>query len=298
MKPKPIYVEIPIHVPVEGVWEASQQPDLHAQWDLRISSISYLQKEEGQPQLFTYTRKVGPLTVEGWGKSSGTIFSDSGARSSSLHFGTDMKISPIKEGRGYWKYEPTEQGTKFLTQYDYTVNCGLLGQAVDLLFRPLMGYATAVSFDVLKRWLEKGEAPAAQYLRYFISLMLTIFFAFIWIYQGLVPKLIARHPDERSMVASGLALADQQAAEAVMIIGAAEVLFGILWLVWRKKRGLLLLQAVLFPLLTVAALVTSPQAALYPFNPVTFNISLIVLTIIGLWIGKDVPTAASCKRKR
>lgn len=73
MKTKPIYVEIPIQVPIQRVWDASQEPDLHAQWDLRFSSISYLPKNEEEPQFFTYTRKAGPfLTVEGWGKSSGS----------------------------------------------------------------------------------------------------------------------------------------------------------------------------------------------------------------------------------
>lgn len=114
MKSKPIYVEIPIDVPIQRVWEASQEPDLHVQWDLRFSSIHYLPKEDNQPQQFTYTRTVGPfLTVEGWGESSGSAYLDSGSRSSSLHFGTDQKISPIREGRGYWKYEPMQKGTKF-----------------------------------------------------------------------------------------------------------------------------------------------------------------------------------------
>ncbi|WP_330583374.1 SRPBCC family protein [Sporosarcina obsidiansis] len=177
MKSKPIYVEIPINVPIQRVWDASQDPELHAQWDVRFSSICYLPKEEDQPQLFTYTRSVGPLlTVEGWGKSSGSAHLANGTRSSSLHFGTDQKISPIKEGRGYWKYEPIEDGTRFLTQYDYTSNFGRVGQFIDVFFRPMMGFATALSFDVLKRWLEKGEAPASQYQRYFMTQLLTVFF--------------------------------------------------------------------------------------------------------------------------
>lgn len=299
MKSKPIYVEIPIYVPVERVWEASQEPDLHAQWDLRFSSIQYLPKEGDQPQLFTYTRYVGPFfKVEGWGESSGSAYLENGTRSSSLHFGTDQKIPPIREGRGYWKYEPIEKGTKFLTQYDYTPNFGKIGQFIDLFFRPLMGYATALSFDVLKRWLEKGESPASQYSRFFMTQLLTIFFAFLWIYQGLVPKIIAMHPEEKAMVASGLSLADGQATTVVFIIGIAEVLFGLFWLMYWKKRPLFMLQMIAFPLLTIAALIAVPETAIHPFNPVTFNLSLIVLTVIGLLVSRDIPTAASCKRKR
>ncbi|PID01096.1 hypothetical protein CSV67_15930 [Sporosarcina sp. P2] len=299
MKSKPIYVEIPIDVPLQRVWDASQDPELHAQWDLRFSSIHYLPKEEDQTQRFTYTRTVGPfVTVEGWGESSGTAYSDSGSRSSSLHFGTNQKISPIREGRGYWKYEPMGEGTKFLTQYDYQTNFGKVGQLVDTLFRPLMGYATAVSFDVLKRWLEQGETPISQYRRYFTMHLLTVFFAFLWIYQGLVPKLLAMHPQEKAMIASSLSLSDASATTVVYVIGLAEVVFGVVWLLYRNKRHLLFLQIVAFPLLTIAALVVAPETAIHPFNPVTLNVALIVLTSIGILRSKDVPTATSCKRKR
>ena len=107
MKSKPIYVEIPIQAEIEKVWEASQKPNMHEQWDLRFSSITYLPKEEGKPQEFVYSRTVGPfINVEGWGKSVGTFHKENGTRSSSLQFGTEQWISPIREGRGFWKYEP------------------------------------------------------------------------------------------------------------------------------------------------------------------------------------------------
>ncbi|WP_039044367.1 DoxX-like family protein [Sporosarcina sp. ZBG7A] len=299
MKSKPIYVEIPIDVPLQRVWEASQEPDLHVQWDLRFSSIHYLPKEDNQPQRFTYTRTVGPfITVEGWGESSGSAYLDGGSRSSSLHFGTDQKISPIREGRGYWKYEPMEEGTKFLTQYDYKTNFGKAGQLIDQLFRPLMGYATALSFDVLKRWIERGEAPISQYRRFFTMQLFTLYFAFLWMYQGLVPKLLTMHPQEKAMVASGLSLSDATATNVVWAIGLAEVLFGVVWLIYRKKRHLLILQMGAFPLLTIAAFVAAPETAIHPFNPITFNLSLLVLTGIGLLVSRDLPTATSCKRKR
>lgn len=46
MKNKPIYVEIDINTSMDNLWEASQNPSLHEQWDLRFSSITYLPKEE------------------------------------------------------------------------------------------------------------------------------------------------------------------------------------------------------------------------------------------------------------
>ncbi|MER2006955.1 MAG: hypothetical protein ABS939_05835 [Psychrobacillus sp.] len=46
MKNKPIYVETSISSDMEKVWEASQNPQLHEQWDLRFSSITYLPKKK------------------------------------------------------------------------------------------------------------------------------------------------------------------------------------------------------------------------------------------------------------
>jgi len=300
MKQKPIYVEIPIEATIENIWDATQNPKLHEQWDLRFSSITYLPKEDGEEQQFTYTRTVGPLyKVEGWGKSLGVHNKDDGNRSSSLQFGTSQRLSPIREGRGYWKYEPKENHVKFLTQYNYDVNHGKIGQIADkIIFRPAIGWATALSFDVLKKWLEKGEAPRSQYLRFFSTMMITFLFAFIWIYQGLIPKIIAMHPEERLMVGNAFSLSESNSTIFVLIIGTLEVLFGLLWLFYRQKEHLFTLQLIVFPLLTIAAVLTAPTTALHPFNPVTFNIALFVLSAIGRALCEDIPSAQSCKRER
>ena len=126
---------------------------------------------------------------------------------------------------------PMQRGTKFLTQYDYEANFGSFGKVFDaFVFRPIIGWGTALSFDVLKRWLEKGESPRSQYFRFFTTYGLAILFAFIWIYHGLIPKIIGNHPDERRMLANTLPIADSQITAIMIGIGVAEVLFGVLWL--------------------------------------------------------------------
>jgi DoxX-like family len=299
MKNKPIYVEIPINAPVEKVWEMSQDPHLHEQWDLRFTSITYLPKtSDDDPQSFRYETKYGFIKVAGWGESVGTHHKKDGSKTSSLHFGTDQKISPIREGRGYWRYIPTEKGTTFLTQYGYDVRYGGFGRLIDSVFRPLMGWATALSFDVLKQWIEKGEQPRSQYMRLFTSTMLAILFFFVWVYQGLVPKIIAGHPEEVSMLSSLSSLDGMAAVKGVQIIGVFEILFGAVWLLYRKKRHLHALQMFVFPILTILAVKSDPSISIHPFNPVTFNASLWVLSIIGFFLSKDLPTASRCKRKR
>ena len=186
-----------------------------------------------------------------------------------------------------------------MTQYNYDATFGKAGKVLDSsIFRPMMGWATALSFDVLKRWLEKGESPGSQYARFFTAYGLSIFFAFIWIYQGLMPKLIGMHPEERSMIGSALHLTDVQSAKAVVAVGIMEVLFGLFWLIYRRKRHLFALQLIVFPLLTIGAILSSPGIAIDPFNPVTFNLALFVLSWIGYVNSDRLPTATTCMRKR
>lgn len=300
MQAKPIYVEIPIQATIDEVWEMTQNPELHEQWDLRFSSITYLPKNSNdEPQSFLYETKLGcGVKVAGWGKSIGMHSKKDGTKTSSLHFGTDQKISPISEGKGYWQYIPTNKGTKFLTQYDYDVRFGSFGRLLDLVFRPVMGWATALSFDVLKRWIEKGELPRIQYIRLFMNVIVTMLFFFVWLYHGLVPKIIIKSPEEVSMLSSLTSLEGTAVIKGVGIIGILEVLFAGVWVLYRKKRHLHALQIIAFPILTISVLIASPSLSLHPFNPVTLNASLWILSIIGFLISRDLPSATSCKRTR
>ncbi|MRX73795.1 hypothetical protein GJU40_16760 [Bacillus lacus] len=298
MKVKPVYVEIHINKELDEVWEMSQDPEKHSQWDLRFHSITYLERKN-EEQSFIYKTSILPwFTIAGWGVSKGTHHKEDGSKTSALHFGTDQKMSLIQEGKGYWRYLPRETGTVFLTQYDYQVRWGQGGKLLDRLFRPIIGWATALSFDVLKRWLEQGELPRSQYLRFFSCTLLTLLFFFVWLYQGLFPKILARHPEEAAMLEKLSPLTGYSAEQAVILAGVLEAAFALVWLLYPKKRYLFLLQITAFPILTAAALTAAPQAAFHPFNPVTFNASLWILSLIGWFLSKDLPTAGSCRRKR
>lgn len=300
MKSKPVYVEIEIDTEMDKLWSATQTPNLHEQWDLRFSSITYLPKKENEPQHFSYKRNLGfGQKIEGWGITAGSHEGKSGTRTSSLHFGTEDVISPIKEGKGYWKYVQNQNSITFLTQYDYDANFGKFGQTMDrLLFRPVIGWGTALSFDVLKRWLEKGETPYSQYLRFFASWLIILLFSLVWIYHGLIPKLIFMHPDEISMLTNIVPLSYKSGYWIVVIAGFVEVLFGLLWLFLQNKRVLFGLQVIIFPLLTATAIIADPASLIHPFNPFTFNMSLLFISLAGFFLSKDLPSATTCKRKR
>lgn len=157
----PIYVEILLRAPLEEVWRVTQEPELHRRWDLRFSRIEYLDRGEGEPQRFLYATRLGfGLEIRGEGESAGRKEPADGSRTSALTFGSDDRRSLIRKGSGYWRYVPTEAGTRFITRYDYDTRFGAPGRVLDrLVFRPLLGWATAWSFDRLRLWLEEGIAP-------------------------------------------------------------------------------------------------------------------------------------------
>ena len=53
---------------------------------------------------------------------------------------------------------------------------------------PLMGWATAWSFDRLRLWLEEGIDPATSAAQALIHAAARGVLGFIWIYQGVVPE--------------------------------------------------------------------------------------------------------------
>ena len=160
-----LYVEILIRTDMNSLWERTQNPVLHSQWDLRFSSIEYLPRhDDSEPQKFLYSKKIGfGMTIRGEGETVGSREDEKGRRSSALKFSSDDFRSLIKTGSGYWQYVPTSQGVRFLTEYDYQTRFGPVGRLFDgIVFRPLIGWATAWSFDRLRLWLENPSIPRVR----------------------------------------------------------------------------------------------------------------------------------------
>lgn len=162
-----IYVETRIRGTLDELWDRTQRPDLHQRWDARFSAITYLPRPDAtQPQRFTYETRIGfGLAIRGIGETIGTRAAN-GQRTSALKFWSDDPKSLISVGSGYWKYIPDGDGVRFLTWYDYQTRFGMLGRLFDrAVFRPLMAWATAWSFDRLRLWIERGVTPEAALRR-------------------------------------------------------------------------------------------------------------------------------------
>ena len=122
-------------------------------------------------------------------------------------------------------------------------------------------------------------------MHYFSNQTLTLLLcraalAFSWIYQGVVPKIVCQSKGEIDLMGH-LIPVYQWACEAVVWIGAGEIVFGLLllvaawtWVFWLNTAALigLLLFVVLF----------EPTMFTLPFNPLTLNFSLIALSLIAI----------------
>jgi len=294
---KKIYVETFIKAPIDSVWEYTQNPQLHQQWDLRFSEINYLPKvNEQDRQKFLYRTNIGfGLSIAGEGESYGTK-EVNGVRTSSLVFGTEQRISLIELGSGFWRYIPKNGGVTFLTLYDYRTRFGWLGRYFDsIVFRPMIGWATAWSFDALRLWLELGIHPRSSILRCLRYWIVSIVLCFLWVYQGLVPKLLFANTGELELI-SQIGLFRGYEPSVLAIAGVLEILFGLTFLFIRKRNKLLHYINIFLLIGLLLSGMAFPSVFLAPFNPITLNGAMIALSATQLLENEPLATAKNCLR--
>lgn len=296
---KSIYVGIMINAEMDAVWQHTQSPKEHERWDLRFTSIEYLPKEsQADLQRFIYSTNLGfGFVVSGWGESIASV-ADEQARTSSLKFGCEHPISLIRKGSGYWKYTQTPNGIAFETGYNYDTRWGALGAVLDkLVYRPMMGYATAWSFDRLRLWLEQGIDPALSIHRALVHTVARISLAFIFAWHGLIPKLIVRHPHELRLIEES-GFTPDAAQRLLTITGYFEVVFAIvLLLLWRVRWIYVLAGSGLVTLL-IAAIRADRGVITEPFTPITLTAAMLGLCVLGWFACVDLPSARRCARTK
>jgi uncharacterized membrane protein YphA (DoxX/SURF4 family) len=296
---KSVYVETRIRTPLETLWKHTQDPSLHERWDLRFSEIQYLPRLDlADPQRFLYATRIGfGREIRGEGESVGTRDGPEGERTSALRFWSEDPASLIREGSGYWKYVPTADGIRFLTDYNYRTRFGAPGRVFDsLIFRPLIGWATAWSFDRLRLWLEKGVDPSTSRQLGVLYSIARISLAFVWIYHGLVPKILFQDADEVRMLARS-GVPPGSVTTALFLIGVGEALLGLAFLFPRSGRMPFLVSLAFLAVATLLSITVFSEYLTGAFNPITLNVLGISLSIVGLIAGRHAPSARRCVRK-
>nr|WP_091183597.1 DoxX-like family protein [Paenibacillus catalpae] len=300
MKRKPIYVELNIHADLEKLWAYTQTAELHEQWDLRFSKITYLPRKSGNsPQAFLYETRIGfGLQISGTGRTKSSVHSETGGRLSTLAFGSEQPISLIRHGAGYWQYRPNADSVTFLTKYDYATRFGIPGQWFDrLLFRPLFGWATALSFDILRLWLEKQIPPSVSLQRIMLHYLSTAILSFLWLYEGLIPKWMFPEAGELAVMQS-MNIFQGTELIALQWLGGAEILLGLLLLHYHRSKWIYGLQLIGLLGLTAGALVGGSSLLAEPFNPLVLSAAMIGLGLTGMWTCRELPNASNCIRKK
>lgn len=105
--------------------------------------------------------------------------------------------------------------------------------------------------------------------------------AFVWIYQGLVPKLLGPHVDELAM-ASVLGLGPEITPWISRAAGVGEIAFGLLlWLCYRQRW---VWQLTLVAMLAAQLFTTlmTPRLLIAAFNSTTIDVALATLAAIAL----------------
>jgi uncharacterized membrane protein YphA (DoxX/SURF4 family) len=255
----------------ETVWRYTQTPDLHARWDLRFTDIEPLDSQDVHgPKRFRYATRIGfGLAIEGWGETVGD------GTASALKFGSDDPKSLIVEGAGSWTYGAVDGGTHFSTVYDYKTRYGLPGIVFDsLVFRPLMIWATRWSFDRLRLWIENGTPPDVSLRIWLAKVVARVCLAFVWLWEGLLPKLICIHASEIALVGrSHLYFGD--ARLTLNALGIMEVLFGLWLLSGRTERLTAALSAAGTVILGGLVALLEPGSIGDPFGGIAKNLGLL-----------------------
>jgi hypothetical protein len=288
---RPIYVESRIHAPVDAIWDATQIPVSHQRWDVRFGSITYLPRVDGDAQRFTYATTVAPgVTVAGTGESLGDRDRPDGTRWSGLKFWAGDRRSIIEAGAGYWRYVPTDDGVRFLTRFDYRPRWGCLGELVDRrVVRPVLGWATAWSFDRLRLWLEEGTPPEQSRDQAVAHAAAVAGLVGVFAYQGLVPKVWKLDADEVALW-RGLGLSAQTARRTVRAVGAMEAGFAVATVTAADKRWPFVVSLVAMPTLAMGAATSDRSILSRSFNPGSLGIAVVALAGVALATQKGRPS--------
>ncbi|MFL5382677.1 MAG: DoxX-like family protein [Longimicrobiaceae bacterium] len=125
-----------------------------------------------------------------------------------------------------------------------------------------------------------GASPDQRLAAIHAVARVTLALAFLW--HGLVPKLLYRHADELALLRDS-GLSASAAERMVTIVGVAEVVYGIALLALWRVRALFLPAAVAMLVITPGILANSPRFIPAAFTPVTLNLCVAAVAIIG-WI--------------
>lgn len=110
-----------------------------------------------------------------------------------------------------------------------------------------------------------------------INVVLTI----LWIYQGLVPKIIY-HTIEEQRFWQYLGIDELPMLFLIKVSGYIEIIFGLLFLIFRHSKILHVFNILGLIALTIVVAVIYPLYFTASFNPFVMNLAMIGLSVVAI----------------
>jgi len=115
-----------------------------------------------------------------------------------------------------------------------------------------------------------------------------------WLYHGLVPKLWKVDADEQTFFRV-IGLGPTATRRAVRATGVAEVVFAAVMAGNVRRRWPFALTLAAMPPLAIGAGVTDPKLLTKAFNPVSLNLVIAALAVVGLATHRDTGSRAASR---
>lgn len=127
--------------------------------------------------------------------------------------------------------------------------------------------------------------PLQTINRALLSIHITL--AVLWIYQGLVPKVIFKVIEEQQFWQfTGIQFLS--IPRLIELSGIGEIIFGVLFLIFRQSKMLHYLNIVAMLFFIVVVAVVYPHYFVQGFNPFIMNTAMAALSIVALQL-LDIP---------
>ncbi|OAL79972.1 hypothetical protein AY606_04850 [Acinetobacter sp. SFB] len=115
--------------------------------------------------------------------------------------------------------------------------------------------------------------------------LIQITLAVLWIYQGLIPKILFQSAAEIAIWQS-IGFERDLAKICVALSGMIEIMFGCTFLIWQRAVCIHQLNILGLSGLLLLIMFTNPLQLTTAFNPVVMNIAMITLSMLAMQLFK------------
>jgi uncharacterized membrane protein YphA (DoxX/SURF4 family) len=211
---------------------------------------------------------------------------------------TDRLPPLVRSGTTSWDFEAEGDDLLVFATDHYERRHGFRNRLVDLFYtRPLMRWMLGWSMDRLRLWIEHGVAPASSLPLVLLKRLCAITLALVWIYQGLVPKILFVRSTELEPLSIIPFLRDNPLL-SLEAIGTAEILLGLWLLGGFLERSAAFISLFALAILSLAVAVFDPSSLTDPHGGLIKNLALVACAAVVIVLQPLTPSASRATTRR